>query len=221
MNKVKTFNRKNCIICKGDLKIAKKIKNFPVFMGTTIASKDLDLFSDMIFSTCTECNTTQLQSLIPLDILYKDGHNNSIGKIWQQHHLQFSNFINKTAFGDIVEVGGASLTLAKHLEKNDNINSITVYDTNLSYYHAKKTEKIILKEQFFDENSVLKKPNAIIHSHVIEHLYNPMEEILNMSNLLDNGGYMYVSAPLIDEMLKDHYTNAMNFEHTYDLTEKC
>ena len=40
-----------------------------------------------------------------------------------------------------------------------------------------------------------------------------------MANLLAEGGKMIISAPLIDRMLDDGFTNAMNFEHTYCLSK--
>ena len=78
----------------------------------------------------------------------------------------------------------------------------------------------MLREQFFDKKSVTIRPNAIIHSHVIEHLYNPIQEIGEMAELLGNESYMFISAPVIDAMMEDGFTNAMNFEHTYGLTKQ-
>jgi len=54
-----------------------------------------------------------------------------------------------------------------------------------------------------------------VHTHLIEHLYNPIEEIYEMSSLLKDGSYMMFAYPVVDEMLKAKFTNAMNFEHSY------
>ena len=189
-------------------------------MGTTDKGQAEDLKVDMIFSQCKECGIVQLEELVPLDVLYRDAHNNSIGKVWQRHHLEFANFIKKYASGDVVEVGGAHLTLANHLIESEDISTVTVFDANLSAYNNTPRDGVFLKEQFFDSNSVTSKPSAIIHSHVIEHLYDPLVEIKKMSDLLDDGGYMFVSAPVIDKMMNDGFTNAMNLEHTYGLS-KC
>ena len=40
-----------------------------------------------------------------------------------------------------------------------------------------------------------------------------------MSDLLEDGSYMFISAPVVDKMMRDGFTNAMNFEHTYGLTK--
>jgi hypothetical protein len=216
MNKIV---RNNCIICKGSLIDVKTYANFPIYMGTTADPRDTDLFLDMTFSKCEQCSTVQIRNLVPLEQLYFKGHNTSIGQVWNEHHLQFSEFINKSIKGKVVEVGGAHLILAKQLEKNTDIESITVYDTNLSCYNNSETDKIFLREQFFSKDSVTFKPDAIIHSHVVEHLYNPMEEIRQLSELLEDGKHMFISAPIIDVMMEDKFTNAMNFEHTYGLTK--
>ncbi len=216
MNKIV---RSNCIVCGGALIGVETYKNFPIYMGTTKKIRDNDLFLDMVFTKCQKCNTVQIRDLVPLEILYSKGHNRIVGKVWKQHHLQFSEFINKTVKGNVIEVGGAHLELAKHLEKNANINSITVYDTNLSCYNNKETEKIHLKEQFFSKESVSTRPDAVIHSHLIEHLYDPIREIRQMSDLLEDGKQMFISAPVIDVMMEDKFTNAMNFEHTYGLSK--
>jgi len=188
-------------------------------MGVTNESTQEDIFADLTFAKCSSCNCIQLKNLIPLDILYKEGHVNSVGKTWLIHHESFASFINKHAQGDVIEVGGAHLHLAKNLEKNDNIKSITVYDTNLSCYGNKESKKIKLREEFFNRKNVLKKPDAVIHSHVIEHLYDPFKELKDMSDLLDDGSFMFISSPVIDEMMKDGFTNAMNFEHSYGVTK--
>ena len=214
------IQRKHCISCRGELLEVERFLDFPVFMGTTKQSQEEDVKVDMIFSQCKECNIIQLAELVPLDILYKDAHNNSIGKVWQEHHLEFANFIKRYASGNVVEVGGAHLTLANHLIESENISTVTVFDANLSVYDNTPKDGVFLKEQFFDSNSVINKPSAIIHSHVIEHLYDPLVEIKNMADLLSDGEYMFISAPIIDEMMNDGFTNAMNLEHTYGLS-KC
>lgn len=216
---MKTIERTCCISCGSNLTFLKSIDRFPIFMGTTEEPQEKDIFADLVFMKCSSCNCIQLKNLIPLDILYEKAHANSVGKTWLLHHASFADFINNYISGNVIEIGGAKLHLAKHLEKNDKINSITVYDTNLLCYGNKETEKIKLREEFFNKDSVLSKPDAIIHSHVIEHLYNPFKELKEMSELLEDGSYMFISSPVIDEMMNDGFTNAMNFEHTYGVTK--
>lgn len=216
---MKLIDRKQCVSCNGKIKEEYTIKNFPIYMGISHDPPSQDKYADMVFAKCADCQCIQMKNLIPLEVLYENGHAGSVGKTWQLHHKKFADLINKYATGHLVEVGGAQLNLAKHLEKNDKIETITVYDTNLNCYGNQETKKIKLREEFFDKNSVGISPDGLIHSHVIEHLYRPKDEIKDMADLLEDGAYMFISAPVIDTMMRDGFTNAMNFEHTYGLTK--
>jgi len=215
---MKIIKRNSCISCGSLLQDKRYVRDFPIFMGTTIEPKEDDLKADMIFAECVGCGCIQMRNLIPLDILYKNSHNHSVGKTWQIHHKQFSEFVLKHAKGDVVELGGAHLILAHHLEQSDDINSITVYDTNIT--GETTSDKIKTVNGLFDFDTVENQVDAVIHSHVIEHLYEPMKQVKDMAKGIKEGGMMIVSAPVIDKMMEDGFTNAMNFEHTYGLTKK-
>ena len=212
------INKRNfCVSCGGKLQDTHCIKNFPIYMGTTLQEKNRDIEADMVYSKCVKCDCVQMRNLIPLEVLYKKNHAGSVGPTWLEHHKSFAKFVLKHASGNIVEVGGAHLTLANLIEKDKAIDSVVVYDANIIGEPA--SHKVQTVEGLFDSTTVGKKPNAIVHSHVIEHLYEPMKEIKEMSALLEEGGTMIISAPVIDKMMEDGFTNAMNFEHTYGLTK--
>ena len=215
---MKTITRTNCVICKGILDNTHSFPKFPIFMGTSEESRQTDICEDLNFAKCKICGCIQLSNLIPLGILYEKSHNSAIGKTWEQHHLEFYNFIQQYTSGTIIEVGGGNLHLAKHLEQKSSIDKVIVYDTNT--YGKFKSNKIEMREEFFNIESVQNtKVDMFIHSHVMEHLYNPISDIKNMSDVLQEGGYMAIAIPRIDNMLKDNFTNAMNFEHTYMITD--
>ena len=215
---MKVIERSECVSCSGLLRDIHCVRDFPVYMGTTSQNEIKDLKVDMIFSECVKCGCIQMRNLIPLKVLYKDNHAaGSVGKTWMNHHENFANFALKHASGHVVEVGGAHLILANLIQESADIDSITVYDTNITGKSASK--KVQTVESFFDSTTVKQKPDVIIHSHVIEHLYSPVDEIKQMSSLLKDGGIMLISAPVIDKMMEDGYTNAMNFEHTYGLSK--
>ncbi len=212
------IKRNSCISCGSDLEDQYTIEKFPIFMGTTTQEIKEDISADMIFSKCKNCNLIQLRDLIPLEVLYKNSHNQPIGKTWVDHHKKFADFVLQYSRPSIIEIGGAHLMLAKHLERDPKIESITVYDTNVKEVNCKDS-KILTNKAFFDSSSITSKPDMIIHSHVIEHLYDPISEIGKMADLLGEGGLMLISAPVIDTMMADGFTNAMNFEHSYGLTK--
>ena len=151
--------------------------------------------------------------LVPLEILYAKPHNAAIGKMWDKHHFEFYEFINPYISGNVIEIGGGNLKLANYLAKENKIKKITIYDTN--EYDLRKSEKIVQKKEFFDSKNLVEQPDAIIHSHLLEHLYNPIKQLREMAETMPDHSKMAIAVPLIDEMLKDKFTNAMNFEHTY------
>lgn len=212
--------RKQCFLCKSkNLKEIGKIKNFPIYMGSTKQKIEEDAYEDLIFQKCCNCGSSQIKNLIPLDVLYKYSHSNAVGNTWNSHHSQFSEFASSFVSGNVVEIGGSNLIVANNLSTRDHVKSITVYDNSI-HYEKISSEKINVVAKFFDASEMSSDTNCVIHTHLIEHLYDPVEEIKKIGDRLTAGDYMIFSAPLIDNMLKMFYTNAMNFEHTYLLCDK-
>jgi hypothetical protein len=212
--------RKKCFLCKStDLKEICKIDNFPVFMGSTKQKIEADLYEDLIFQKCCNCGSVQIKNLIPLEVLYKDTHNNAVGAVWKLHHEQFSEFASPFASGNVIEIGGSNLIVANNLASRAHIDSITIYDNNI-HYEKINSKKINVVAEFFNAAIIPDTTNCIIHTHLIEHLYDPINEMKLIGDKLKIGDHMIFSAPRIDNMLKMFYTNAMNFEHTYLLCDK-
>jgi hypothetical protein len=185
-------------------------------MGVTNIAAESDAREDMIFSKCSTCSCVQLSNLIPLDILYSKPHNSAIGKMWDRHHYEFYQFIKSYAKGTIMEIGGGNLKLARHLEKETSVEQIIVHDYN--FYQEDVSNKIIFKSPSESSKTQRENVDMVVHSHLIEHLYEPVSDIENMASLLPIGAHMAIAMPLIDVMIADKFTNAMNFEHTYMLT---
>ena len=213
---MKNIVRNSCIMCKGKVRDIHTLKQFPIYMGVSCENSQ-DLYSDKVFSACNDCGCVQIKNLIPLDLLYAKSHNAAIGKTWDKHHLEFCEFIKEYVHGNVLEIGGGNLKVANNLSDSDRVETITVFDKN--FVADRKSKKIILKNHFFDQSEIKKTPDVIIHTHLIEHLYNPLEDIKKISETLKEGGYMMFAAPIIDKMLEHNFMNAMNFEHTYMLSE--
>ena len=213
---MKMIKRKHCIMCKGSLSERHTFYDFPIYMGVTSDVIESDINADMVFSECLDCNCVQLGSLIPLDILYSKPHNAAIGKMWDKHHYEFYQFIKRYAKGTIVEIGGGNLKLARHLEKEKSVEQIIIHDYN--FYQDDVSNKIIFKSPSKSLNTQQVSADMIVHSHLIEHLYEPVDDVIEMASSLPIGAHMAIAMPLIDVMIEDKFTNAMNFEHTYMLT---
>ena len=88
--------RNNCVICDNILSELYYFKKFPIKFNVTNNEKIDYIMEDLSLSFCKICNTIQINKLINLEILYDTPHNNYIiGKKWENHYIEFTNFIKK------------------------------------------------------------------------------------------------------------------------------
>ena len=87
------INRNACAICDGMLINIYKLPNMPVSLScTSVPCCDKYTLS---YAICENCNTIQLDKLIPLDILYSESHNFvSVGEIWKNYFECFCSKIS-------------------------------------------------------------------------------------------------------------------------------
>lgn len=191
--------------------------NFPVFMGCVNHPKDEDLLVDSIWDIGVSTGLIQLKHLIPLDILYKQSHGSGdIGRIWDEHHKNFAAFIAKYNPNSVLEVGGGHGRLAKLYEEHSNI-PWTIIEPNPT---PEEDSNVIWIEGFFDSNFVSNSNyDCYVHSHVFEHIYEPYQFMEDLGKTTKDGDKLIFTIPNMQEMLKRNYTNCLNFEHTYFLTE--
>ena len=202
-----------------DLELLYTYKKFPVFMGCTNIPIDNDQFHDMNWYISKSSGTIQLNPLLPLNIVYQLSHySGTIGKLWDEHHSKFAEFILKFSPENVLEIGGLHGTLAKKCKSFVDIDW-TIIDPNASSILSKYNINAI--KGFFDENFVPDKNyKMIIHSHLLEHVYDINKFLKNIQNILkQSSGKMIFSIPNMEVMLKRNYTNCLNFEHTYYLSE--
>ena len=209
---------KDVILDKEDLVDLYKFKNFPVYMGCTVDDFKKDIFADMNWQISKSSGAIQLNPLLPLDILYKEEHGSgTVGNIWIEHHKAFAKFISEFNPKKVLEIGGLHGILSKIYFDYDNESDWTIIEPNPSPVEGAKADFI---KGYFDENfKIEKKIDTIVHSHVFEHIYDPQKFLNQISNFLSDGQYLFFSVPNIEEMIKRKYTNALNFEHTFYVTE--
>lgn len=197
--------RTNCVLSGTELTEIFRFKNFPIRMGK---SNSNDIKSDLIFGV-SECGLVQLQELINPELLYTDFHNpGAMGSIWKQHHVNFSKFISPDTTKSILEIGGSSGSLANHFL--DHNWSIIDPDENIkcSAKHIKG---------FFENYKFDQKFDIIVHSHTLEHVYDPKVFLTKIREILVDDGTMYISVPNMHHWLLNNYSNTLHFEHTYYL----
>lgn len=212
------IERNNCIIDgSSNLKIVNVIDKFPVFMGCTKDDINDDIFAPLEWAI-SDKGIIQLKKLIPLDLLYKDCHGSgTVGKIWQNHHAEFAKFIYESKPEYIFEIGGGTGILEVSYHKKHSKIPWTIIEPNPLPH--KESQATFIKGFFDSKTKINQKNSTIVHSHVLEHIYDPMVFMNNLSNFCNNENVHIFSVPNMDRMLQKFYTNALNFEHTYLLNE--
>lgn len=193
-------------------------KKFPVFMGCTTQPITSDVFMDLNWGI-SRCGVIQLQELVPLDFLYSAGHGSgSIGKIWLEHHTQFANFIGKYHPKSVVEIGGGHGILADCYHSSiDKFCDWTILEPNPN--PSAKSKANFIKGFFTQESAYIKDFDVVIHSHVLEHIYEPKNFFSILHHLMGQRSKMIFSVPNLFAMLERKYINAINFEHSIFITE--
>jgi 2-polyprenyl-3-methyl-5-hydroxy-6-metoxy-1,4-benzoquinol methylase len=212
------YRNNDIALGNNDLEDLHTFKHFPVFMGCTEQNLSDDILSDMSWKISKNSGMIQLNPLLPLDIVYSAEHGSgTTGKAWDEHHAAFAEFIYKFKPKSILEIGGLHGILAeKYLKLGSNIEWTMVepnptVDPNLPI-------KVI--KGFFDDKFISDdKFEAVIHSHVLEHVYDPDEFMSHKSSFMNDGDLLIFTIPNMEVMLTNNYTNCINFEHTVYFTE--
>lgn len=192
-------------------------RQFPLFCGCIEQDQKKDIICEEQFAVCRDSGVLFLNKLIPLDILYKNGHYaGNIGKIWDEHHKEFAKFIFQIRPKNILEIGGGHGKLSQFFLEMDNVNW-TIVEPNIE----NKFENVNYIDGFFSKDICNNKQyDTIIHSHVLEHVYDPNEFFSEISSFLNNDkGYIIFSIPNMSKWLKNKYSNCLFFEHTILLDE--
>jgi 2-polyprenyl-3-methyl-5-hydroxy-6-metoxy-1,4-benzoquinol methylase len=182
-------------------------------MGVTNSHSSSDKFFDQRWVECVDCGCLQLLNLLPLSLIYPSNHHTEVvGQVWKDHHDAFANFIAKSTPKRILEIGAAHGYLANELIKKIITLEYTIIepDSNLVSSYIK-----VIKGYIEDNFIELSNKDCIIHSHVLEHVYRPVEFIDQISNHISIGTDMYVSFPNMEGLIKVGGLNSLNFEHTY------
>jgi len=194
------------------------VNKFPIYMGCVETDISDDIFLDMKWGVSNHTGLVQLMELIPPEILYSKHHNPGVtGKTWEEHHYKFSELIKTSPVKKCLEIGGATGTLFKHFLKSDEKFTWNVLEP--SGVFKIKDERVIAINDYFENYIPKEKYDIVVHSHVLEHVYEPMDFIKKVRDILVDGGYQYISIPNMREWLSKGYTNTLMFEHTYYIDE--
>jgi 2-polyprenyl-3-methyl-5-hydroxy-6-metoxy-1,4-benzoquinol methylase len=208
--------REKCIITDSDdLEFLYSHKEQPGFIGCTTQDFDLDVFADMDWYIGRKSGAIQLKNLLPLDVVYFNNHGSGkIGKVWDKHHTAFCNFLKKFNPKSILEIGGSSGILNSKYNSNIPWTIVEINPDPISNCTAKFIRSVFDERFKYDGEH-----DVIVHSHLFEHVYNPIKFLKKISSMLSDGEKMIFSIPNMDVMLDKKYSNCLNFEHTFFLIE--
>ena len=220
--KLQTINRDHCILTEEkSLELLHTFKNFPTFMGCTDKPYESDTVSDLNIYISKNTGMLQINPLIPLEVLYPESHNSGlVGKSWDDHHESLAKFIMKYNPNTVLEIGGGHGLLSNKYKKinRDRKTKWTIVEPNPTVTESADVKVI---KAFFDNNFILnEKVDAVVHSHLFEHMYDPVGFVKDMNKFLDEGKMTIFSVPNMHVMFEKLFTNFMNFEHTILLTEQ-
>jgi SAM-dependent methyltransferase len=138
-----------------------------------------------------------------------------VGSTWNKHHTEFAEFVARRSPKKILEIGAGTTTLATIIRQKANIESYTIVDPNVidRGENVRIIRKLVTSDFALDERF-----DTVIHSHTMEHFYNPIEDLKALARLMTDDGQMIVSVPLIVNSVMDGFSNGLNFEHTYMTT---
>jgi len=189
-------------------------------MGTTLQEPELDKFLDMSWSISPNSGIIMLDSLPNVNELYvQQTTTAAVGLVWQNHHREFAKFLAMSQPSAVLEIGGAHGILSIEYEKVAGATPWTIIEPNPAPLNECKA---IFIEKFFEEcHAVIEKTHTIVHSHTLEHIYNPYDFLVSIANQMQVKQKMVVSVPNLKQWFLRGHANALNFEHTYLLTENA
>jgi len=216
---MKLIDRNLCVITgKEDLELLYSFKDFPIFMGCVDHSPEHDLRTDMSWWISRSTGSLQLNPLIPLEVLYSASHGSgSTGRLWQHHHMAFAEFLFAYRIKNALEIGAGHGILAKNYIGLDPDVNWTIVEPNPTIEPGKNIQ--VIRGLFDHSFTPGRHIDAIVHSHVLEHIYEPREFMAAIGHVLSAGKMHLFSVPRLEVMLERKYTNCINFEHTVFLTE--
>lgn len=216
---MKLIERNHCVLTgESDSEHLHTFSHFPVYMGCTDAPAGQDVFADMTWTIFKRSGCIQLNPLLPLDVLYANPHQSGqIGALWMEHHNAFASFVGSFSPASVLEIGGGHGMLSSLYYSKQAHIPWTILEPNPQPVEGCPARYI---RGFLDENYVPDQPcDAIVHSHFLEHVYEPAEMMALMAVNLKENGHLIFSLPNLQVMLQRKYTNCLNFEHTVYLTE--
>ena len=217
-----SFEEVPCCVCGG--------KNFEL-----LSEKDrYGLYVPVV--VCKDCGLIQTNPRMTQEA-YNLFYNIEYSKLYRggsiDNFFKFQNERGKRIYGYLKKSLGIDLTNLKVLEVGTGAGGILyyfkekgneVYGCDLdSKYIAFGRDKYNLNLQVgtVDDIDMNWTPDIVIYSHVLEHVLNPVEELIKLKTIVDKNSYIYIEVPGVKYLT---HSDQMNFlrvlqnAHVYYLT---
>ena len=207
--------RKNSSLCK-----LFTISNVPTYMGIAPEGQtpENDIVADMTWHVAEGSGMVQLHPLVPLQYVYQQQHNAVVGATWLEHHDKFAALIAKHSPRHVVEIGGGHGYLAMKLLFTDAVKKWTMVDPNPLAVFPMPSLTIVRK--YIEDMTFLPEGvDAVVHSHALEHIYDPWLFFARLRNIMVVGGLHIFSVPNLYELARQD-APCLHFEHTLLLREE-
>ncbi len=198
-------------------------KQVPISIGCTLEDEKKDILIDQEWDICQDTGIIQLRDPLSLELVYKYPHNDAFGTSWDNHFRKFSSFISKYNPKNVLEIGGGSGKLSSLYVKRNPTCHWTMLEPNPQGYDLNPTKNQnieIIQEWFTNDYKIKQNTDAIVHTHVLEHTYDPIDFLKTIYNKSNQNTKHIFSFPNLLESLKKYWTNCLSFEHTVFLTEE-
>ena len=164
---------------------------------------------------CDSCGAIQIGEIFPTSHLYSRSHGSGLtGETWRQHHNLLAKIIAASGCRRVLEIGGGHGILSRLVTEITPATQWTIVDPTADQRSIAHATVI---SDFFDEQKITLRCDAVVHSHFLEHAHDPMRVLRGIWQILPVGGRHVFSIPDMRVMLERVQTNCITFEHTYML----
>mgnify|MGYP003113909910 FL=1 len=207
-------------IPKDDLELLHHIPKMPIkcSIAQPHSKKKNDIYSDLNVYIDKKTGMIQINPLIELELLYGTQHNDSTGSTWMRHHESFRNFIAEYNPKKVLELGAGSGILSKLFLSAEKDCTWTALDCNLDLLKD-RTDIRTIQSSVDDTMQLTEEYDMVVHSHFLEHLYNPASILRTLSREMPLGSKHLFSIPNFRLWLGKKFSNTIFFEHTFYLDE--
>ena len=195
-------------------------ENVPASMACTSQDSSKDVTMNQSWDICKNTGMIQLRELFPLELVYKFPHNDGIGEVWKNHDIALADFVENMNVNTVMEIGAGAGRLGKLFLSKDSKNHWTALEPNHDYNEVEMDNFVHIREWFDEDYTINENYDAVLHSHVFEHTYQPVDFLKTIHKQISDDTLHIFSVPDLYYYIENKFTNALNFEHTAFLTEE-